>query len=1180
MNNLKTLAIGYLNIQGQSRLNQAKQNQLDHILKEYKCDILHLQETNILEDTFELCPHIANNYQILAQNNEIGFGTCSLVHNKLEVSNEVLHPNGRLISFDVGSSTMLNIYAPSGSDFNAKNQREDLFGHILPNVMLGRKNAGVAGGDWNTVNDPLDCTNFNPAKASPNLKKLTTLLNWKDTFRELHPHTKAYSHTYNRNMADLGIVQGASRLDRSYTWGRVNTIDSQYVSVSFSDHFLHLVTVELPEPFETKIHQCPPFFKISPEVAKDEDFKIKVEQIIKDWSKVKEKLPLQRWWDLVKKDVRGAAKEVKRERSRTKMATLNYLMLAQTYLSTKVSKGNLTMLPKLKEIQIKINAWFDDEAEKVKLHSKLNDIQESEKVRIFHHEKLYKTQKKCSILKLQTPEGIISGHQACANFLNNESQALLGLEAILDQSAQDTLLEAVQPVFTEQDNKMLEAEISDEEIKSSLQNSNIHASPGSDSLTYLTYLQCWSSLGSPLCQVIREIIKTGKPTTSMTHSFQVFSPKQGKSSSILPKDKRRLALLNSDYKILTGVLAARLKKTENHTLSEHQYAAGTKRITHCIAHARDMVQNTTNQQKGVAIVATDFKQAFDLCSISWVWRVLEKKNCSSAYLSVLKNIYEYSPNYVINIINNEQQVRILNRRKNIKQGDKTSSLFYCFAMEGVLLHLNNKLQGHVYHKLPTLGPKHPKLGGPNPVEARQKAMGYIDDVKAVVTSVQEFTTLDNALQLYEKSSGSELHRDPTTKKCQILTLGRWAVWKQEDSPLNFMSIVDQLCFLGVKLCRSSAKTRAVNGDDLTKRVKAAVAVYKHGRHSPLICRPYTINTFVMSKISYRSSIINLRSQDINNIQSVCKQWINKQLLVKPQECLLFREEDQGGLGLIHTESRCLANLTRTFIQLSHPYSKYCSLFLNSLFRCYILNELEPGKIKRPPYYTESFFNHIKEAIQDEGLERILSMSTREWQRRLTERSTTHLRDPLSGISDLIHTNLEKSFNNITWPNAWFFRRIQGLTPDQKSWLFLFCNNLLPTNERLNRIGKLQANNCSFCGEIDTRQHILNCPNTIHLVKPLQEIIESCAGSPTSNDHIACFDLSPPSTLRLPLAFISCEILRSVFEYRISSKTLNLNTLGAAIKAASKVFLQSKKYNFANSIVELWVNSFFVPDSST
>ena len=38
----------------------------------------------------------------------------------------------------------------------------------------------------------------------------------------------------------------------------------------------------------------------------------------------------------------------------------------------------------------------------------------------------------------------------------------VAVEAILDQSAQDTLLEAVEPVFTEQDNKMLEAEVTDE----------------------------------------------------------------------------------------------------------------------------------------------------------------------------------------------------------------------------------------------------------------------------------------------------------------------------------------------------------------------------------------------------------------------------------------------------------------------------------------------------------------------------------------------------------------------------------------------------------------------------------------------------------------------------------------------------------------------------------------------
>ena len=73
--------------------------------------------------------------------------------------------------------------------------------------------------------------------------------------------------------------------------------------------------------------------------------------------------------------------------------------------------------------------------------------------------------------------------------------------------------------------------------------------------------------------------------------------------------------------------------------------------------------------------------------------------------------------------------------------------------------------------------------------------------------------------------------------------------------------------------------------------------------------------------------------------------------------------------------------------------------------------------------------------------------------------------------------------------------------------------------------------------------------------------------------------SSPSTLRLPLAFITCEILRSAFEHRSSSKPPNLNRTGAAIKAASKVFLQTKKYKFADSIIDLWINSFLVPDNS-
>lgn len=133
---------------------------------------------------------------------------------------------------------------------------------------------------------------------------------------------------------------------------------------------LHLVRLECPEATEAAEDHFKPYFKISPETAKDAEFQDRVQQ--------------------------QAAKQISRERAKEKRATLTFLMLVQSHLSKKTSKGNLSLLPKLKSIQLRINNWFDEQAEKVRLHSRLKDIQESEKVRIYHHEQLYRTNNKSS----------------------------------------------------------------------------------------------------------------------------------------------------------------------------------------------------------------------------------------------------------------------------------------------------------------------------------------------------------------------------------------------------------------------------------------------------------------------------------------------------------------------------------------------------------------------------------------------------------------------------------------------------------------------------------------------------------------------------------------------------------------------------------------------------------------
>ena len=92
---------------------------------------------------------------------------------------------------------------------------------------------------------------------------------------------------------------------------------------------------------------------------------------------------------------------------------------------------------------------------KIQHQSRVKEFQESEKSSIYHHELHKKFVRKSSILRLQSDNGIIEGHEACANLLEKSVEDLLLNPADLDQEAQEALLAEVVPVFTEEDNKMM-----------------------------------------------------------------------------------------------------------------------------------------------------------------------------------------------------------------------------------------------------------------------------------------------------------------------------------------------------------------------------------------------------------------------------------------------------------------------------------------------------------------------------------------------------------------------------------------------------------------------------------------------------------------------------------------------------------------------------------------------------
>ena len=99
-----------------------------------------------------------------------------------------------------------------------------------------------------------------------------------------------------------------------------------------------------------------------------------------------------------------------------------------------------------------------------------------------------------------------------------------------------------------------------------------------------------------------------------------------KISSLEPTDKRRLSILNTNFKLYEGLISRRFRKLGDRILSPLQYAGGKNRkIHHGKSRARDAITKANESGIRGGIGDQDYIMAFDFLVLDWVWLVLEKK---------------------------------------------------------------------------------------------------------------------------------------------------------------------------------------------------------------------------------------------------------------------------------------------------------------------------------------------------------------------------------------------------------------------------------------------------------------------------------------------------------------------------------------------------------------------------
>ena len=1036
------LTVAFLNIRGQSGLTVVKQLQIEAFAKVNNCDIVNLQEAHIEEDSFSTCDFICSSYNSIDNNSITKYGTACLVKSELCAENIRVDSQGRVIVFDIGQITLANMYLHSGTDSKSRTARENYSCEIIPALLNNCKAAGVAGGDLNCIIDKKDATHHPEAKFSKGFQRLVKLKEWEDSFRTLHPNQVAFSRHYENTRAS-----GATRIDRSYHYGGLKVLEAKYLPLAFSDHFGYVVKYELPELLSRAF--CPKSrhnFRLKAEVIKDSLFQERLKDSMVSWKCLRGfGLDTMIWWEkVVKPGIKKLGLQRCKELGKEKREYLNLLLLRQCYHTNKVQKGESNHLAELKTVHLLIEQWYSKESEKVQHQARVNEFQCNEKTTVYHHELHKRSIKKTSILKLETEQGLLEGHTACADYLESSVEKLLLHPAVLNHDAQQVLLEEVVPVFTAEDNKMILKVPTSKDVWETVCNSNLNAAPGSDGLPSLLYKECWSVLGEPLTEVMLSIHKGAQLSSSQRTSLMVFGSKPKKPNSKKPSDKRKISLLNADFKVGTGLEAKWMKKVATHTLSHLQLVAGSnRRIHHGINLARNAIYSAgKNGRNGCGILDTDLIAAFDYMCLEWAFMVLEKKGLDRRVINRLENLY--MENISVIVVNNIPGKAVKNIRMSLRQGDLPSMHLFSFGIDPVLTYLEKRLQGILISSVPLHGPV--LLGAPSlgHLEERYKVIGYADDIKPAITTMHEFSLVDKAMNLFEESSGCKLHRDPSTQKCKFLPLGRWrGTLQQNDIPCPYMSLSDHLDMLGVELRATWTQTRKANCDILQDKVDKTVRQWKSGKFMPLTMRAWSMNSYCLPKIWFRSHCVDLRQLDISKIHSHVKSWMYGDQFLKPEERVLFRPPSHGGLGVHHAKLKAQASLTRSFLETAcHPHFIH-SLYHSSLFRFHVLEDTSIPDPGFPPFYPQGFFAKIREVHIETPLN-VATMTQKQWYTLLLEDCCTMEHREGETTMQFIRTKTELASPETDWENSWRLARLHGLGPEHTSFLFKLLHKILPT----------------------------------------------------------------------------------------------------------------------------------------
>ena len=458
-------------------------------------------------------------------------------------------------------------------------------------------------------------------------------------------------------------------------------------------------------------------------------------------------------------------------------------------------------------------------------------------------------------------------------------------------------------------------EITVYEVEKAISKLNSNSAPGSDGLTSQLYQNHKNFFAPYLSNLFNKINENGEVPDSFKHAIIKVIPK--KNNSLKVSEFRPISLINTDKKILSHVLAERLKPILSILIGNHQNAHLPNRNIHiAVQKIQHYAHETTRSQ---SLIAIDFTKAFDCVERSFLQKLIEKSPIDKFTQEMI--LLTYKDTYAFIGMKNGISTKFKIDR-GVRQGCPLSALIFNLCLEPLL----QRIQKSKYIKS----------------KQQTKCIAYADDITISLYN-KSLRKLLIILDHFHEIAGLEVN----LAKTEILSKADKIFVSEKLTRVTTTKILGVYISLN-KTLKKETKNAITNAFNSAEKFIL--------KNSSFRARARNIETFIYSKLIHHLRHENLYKKFLRKIQSkiIDVFWLYKKHNVKKE--ILELPIEEGGVNL--------KNFSKYYLTAKIMNLKF--LAVNPKERKYI-QELKKSK----------FFSELKKHFEKEHIE-ILELKPEEF----------------------------------------------------------------------------------------------------------------------------------------------------------------------------------------------------------